>query len=52
VPRSHSKAGRTSVTIEMLARIAKALGAPRSAKIGEEEAVLASRHKGAGPLPR
>lgn len=39
---SRIESGRTNVTIEMLARIAEALGAPLSVRIGQEEAPLAS----------
>ena len=37
---SRIETGQTNVTIEMLARIATALGAPLSVRIGQEEAPL------------
>lgn len=39
---SRIESGRTNVTIEMLARIAEALGTPLSVRIGQEEAPLDS----------
>jgi ribosome-binding protein aMBF1 (putative translation factor) len=39
---SRIEAGRTNVTVVMLARIAEALGTPLSVRIGQEEASLAS----------